>query len=601
MTDILLIQPPVEDFYFTYKRSIPYGLASIAASVQQHGFSVEIMDCLAVKKSKAIQMPKEMEYLLPYYQEHDISIFSLFNKFRHYGYSYEYVGKIVKEKKPFIVGISSLFTPYSNVAETTAEVVKNFLPDCKIVMGGHHPTVLPYDVMRCSAVDFILRGEGEISMPLLAHAIKNGRSIEGIPGIVFRKEHKLLPFNYCRIEIPEQQQDIFPIRQDEAELLHISEPAWIKDFSILPPPAMELVNHNFYSRSKEFDPTQNTKFGSTVVVAGRGCPMPCTYCSVGASSSHGRFRQRDVKDVIHELSLQIEKYNIGFIDFEDENLTLNRKWFLELMEGVTALFKKNNMYDENDENFYKDNECYSKSCLKTVELRAMNGLYPPSLDEEMILAMKAAGFKTLNLSLGSTSLEQLRRFKRPDVRQSFEQVLSIAERHGLETVSYLIAGAPDQSAEDSLNDLIFLAQKKTLIGLSIFYPAPGSVDYEKCRKNGLLPDKFSLMRSSALPITHTTTRHQSLTLLRLARVLNFMKSLLLERQAIPEPEPYKKSNNIAKISDDDRRTTGVSLLKWFLHDGILRGIREDGTVFKHNIDEKLCIRFVKNMREISIR
>ena len=49
----------------------------------------------------------------------------------------------------------------------------------------------------------------------------------------------------------------------------------------------------------------------------------------------------------------------------------------------------------------------------------MNGLYPPSLDEEVICAMQFAGFKTLNLSLGSSSKEQLRRFNRSDVRPAF--------------------------------------------------------------------------------------------------------------------------------------------------------------------------------------
>ncbi|MBF0378988.1 MAG: B12-binding domain-containing radical SAM protein [Desulfamplus sp.] len=567
MTDIILIQPPIEDFYFTYKRTIPYGLASIASSLLKQNFSVEILDCLAVKKSKVIQMPSQMDYLLKYYDKEDSSIFSLFHEFRHYGYSYEYAAKIVRDKKPFLVGISSLFTPYSNYAEKTAQAVKEFYPNCKIVMGGHHPTVLPQEVMKCSAVDFVLRGEGEMSMPMLAKAIKNGDNLKEIQGIVFREKDKEL---------------------------YISEPSWIEDFSILPPPQIQLVNHNFYSRrkvddnkvsgnSKKLDNSNTSKSiikrGSTVVVANRGCPMPCTYCSVGASSSHGRFRQRTIKSVINELEAQITKYNIGFIDFEDENLTLNRKWFLELMDEIVRI-------------------CGTKD----IELRAMNGLYPPSLDEEVIIAMKSAGFKTLNLSLGSTSQEQLKRFKRPDVRVSFENVLSIAESYGLETVSYLIAGSPYQNPDDSLNDLLFLAQKKTLIGLSIFYPAPGSVDYEKCVLNGLLPQDFSLMRSSTLPIDHTTSRIQSVTLLRIARVINFMKSIVNEDRAIPKPEPYKDSNigNTAS-SLSQRRESGVTLLKWFLHDGVLRGINKAGKIFEHFVDFELCTRFVKEVQNLLIR
>jgi len=95
----------------------------------------------------------------------------------------------------------------------------------------------------------------------------------------------------------------------------------------------------------------------------------------------------------------------------------------------------------------------------------MNGLYPPSLDDDIVKAMKETGFKTLNLALGSISKEQLIRFKRPDVRKSFENALVLAQKYKMDCVSYLIAGAIDQDPVDSVNDLIFLAFKKTLIGL----------------------------------------------------------------------------------------------------------------------------------------
>ncbi|NLJ28890.1 MAG: hypothetical protein GX433_12880, partial [Deltaproteobacteria bacterium] len=52
MADILLIQPPIRDFYLTAKRTIPYGLACIAASLIKEGFSVEILDGLATSKSR---------------------------------------------------------------------------------------------------------------------------------------------------------------------------------------------------------------------------------------------------------------------------------------------------------------------------------------------------------------------------------------------------------------------------------------------------------------------------------------------------------------------------------------------------------------------
>ena len=60
MPDILLIQPPIRDFYLTAKRTIPYGLACIAAQLIREGYSVEIIDGLATGKSKKVNLPPEM-------------------------------------------------------------------------------------------------------------------------------------------------------------------------------------------------------------------------------------------------------------------------------------------------------------------------------------------------------------------------------------------------------------------------------------------------------------------------------------------------------------------------------------------------------------
>src|SRR5210317_1343196 len=134
MPQILLIQPPIRDFYLTAKRTIPYGLACIAPALIKSGFSVKILDALATSKSRACDLPREMGYLRKYYGQPDRSAFALFHQFRHFGHSFEHIGKMVKESGAFLVGISSLFTPYLQEALKTAETVKACHPDCKIVV-----------------------------------------------------------------------------------------------------------------------------------------------------------------------------------------------------------------------------------------------------------------------------------------------------------------------------------------------------------------------------------------------------------------------------------------------------------------------------------
>ena len=405
MVDILLIQPPIADFYLTAKRTIPYGLASIAGAISQSGYKVAILDAMATAKSRGIALPEGMHDLGPYYGRVDQSPFSLFHHFRHYGYSLEHIGRQIKASGALIVGIASLFTAYSDMALAVARIAKASLPDCKVVLGGHHPTALPAEVMAEPAVDFVLRGEGEVGLPALAAVLTAGRDLEGVPGIVFRK--------------PDGG-------------LHIAEPAVCRDLDRLPVPVFGLIRRKFYQRSGR---------DSIVISATRGCPLACSYCATGKRSWMG-FRKRSVAAVLREIRAAGEGRQVGFLDFEDENLTMDRRWFLELMHGLHDIFGDS-----------------------PPELRAMNGLFPPTLTEPVVLAMTKGGFKTLNLSLGSSDPGQLERFKRPDVRDAFDRALNIASRQGLSAVGYIIVGAPDQDPLSSVDDLLFLARRRVLAGV----------------------------------------------------------------------------------------------------------------------------------------
>lgn len=537
MTDVLLVQPPIRDFYLTAKRTIPYGLASIAAALTARGFSVEILDALASPKSRPAALPPEMTDLEQFYGRPDVSPFALFHRFRHFGSSFDTIGRKARESGAWLVGISSLFTPYADEALAAAAAVKARHPDAVIVMGGHHATVMPEHVLASPAVSYVLRGEGEVSLPLLAEGLRDHRPLADIPGIAFR-------------------------RPDGG--LHVNPPAAMASPDRFPRPALELLDRRRYRRSGR---------GSAVVVASRGCPLRCSYCSVGGARSIP-YRLRPVPRVVDEIETAVVRHGAGFIDFEDENLSLDRNWFLALLQAVRQRFGEG-----------------------ALELRAMNGLFPPTLDETVVAAMAAAGFRALNLSLGSTQAEQLRRFNRADVRADFERALDLAERHALAAVGYIIVGAPHQSAQASVDDLLFLAGRRVLAGVSVFYPAPGSPDFDLCRRLGLLPGSFGGMRSSALPIEHTTRRIESVTLLRLGRILNFMKYLLDRGLPIPVPSPAAAGTR----DPEDRTQAGCALLSRFLADGRIRGLTPDGIVYDHHAAPQLCERFLSGLRKTKLR
>lgn len=525
--DILLIQPPIQDFYLTAKRTMPYGLACIAGALRREGFTVALLDGLANGKSRIVPWPPALHHLQPYYGRVDRSPFALFHTYRHFGYSLAHIARQAKASGAALIAISSLFSAYSDVALQTAAAVRSACPQAVIVLGGHHPTALPQAVMDHPAVDYVLRGDGEYSLPALARALRQGTALDGVPGLVRR-------------------------RADGG--VQINPPAVVADLDALPPPAFDLLRWRYYRRSGR---------GGLSLTAGRGCPMRCTYCAVNAATYHGH-RRRSVAAVMEEIVAADAIAPLGFIDFEDEHLSADRNWFLALLDALERRFAG-----------------------RRIELRAMNGLLASSLDDTLLAAMARAGFKTINLALITTATAQLKRFGRLDVSADVERILKTAPAHGLNAVAYLIAAGPRQDPMDTVRDLLFLARRRVLAGVSIFYPAPGSADYRWCRRHDLLPTEMQQLRASALPLQHTTSRRQAVTLLRLGRILNFTKQLLDQGDPLPSPSPAPR----AVADTADRLAVGKRLLAAFLHSGAILGVAADGTLYPHLIDDVLADAF----------
>ena len=537
MAHTLLIQPPIEDFYLTAKRTQPYGLATIAAALRQSGSTVEIIDALATAKSRPISWPAEMRYLSPFFGRPDRSPFGLFHQYRCFGSSIEHIVRLAKSSGASLIGISSLFSAYSDVAMRTAKAVRNACPDAVLVLGGHHPTTLPEAVMRYEHVDFVIRGDGEIALPQLARTLQQKGRMDSVPGLVRR-------------------------RQDGS--LKVAPPALNESLDALPVAAFDLISWKYYRRSG---------LGSLSISATRGCPLRCTYCAINAATFHG-YRQRSVASVLEELDAAQAHTPLGFVDFEDEHLSADKPWFMDLLAGLKQRRHRGR-----------------------PEIRAMNGLYASSLDDEILEAMAKAGFKTVNLALITTDSKQLRRFSRHNLNEALDRVIAWSRKFGLRCVAYLMVSGPEQEPQQSVDDLLYLARRPILAGVSVFYPAPGSRDYQWCQRKGLLPDRNMLMRSTALPLEHRTDRTQTVTLLRLGRILNFIKHLLDMGETLPCPaRPPKTVSPV--ISRDE---LGRQLLGGFFHDASVYGADDDGRIYRHQVDSSLTRRFVQGLGRQDIK
>lgn len=537
MPRICLVQPPIRDFYLTDKRTFPAGLAGIAGALRAAGFSVVLVDALAGAKRRVKALPPELAYLEDLYGPPDRSPFGLFSAWAHHGAGFESVARRVSAVQPFLVGISSLFTAYADEALATAEAVRRCLPAAQIAVGGHHATVLPEQVMACGAVDFVIRGEGEEAMVALARALTGRGRLGSVPGLVWR--------------LPRGE-------------LGMNPPAVVGDLDRLPPGAMDLVARQAYRRGGR---------GAVQITASRGCPYRCSYCAFGDPAAPP-YRRRSVDAVLAEIDAAAAETDIGFIDFEDENLSLDRAWFVALLKGIRRRFAPG-----------------------AVELRAMNGLMPSTLDDELLRLMQAAGFRSLNLSLGTAVPRRARFFRRPDLRRAFDRALFAAAPLGMTAVGYIIVGAPGQPAGESLSDLLFLARRPVLAGLSVYYPVPRTLDFERCRQMGRLPATTARMRATALPVGDAAARRRTVTLLRLGRLLNFIKALKDRGESLPPPEALVDG---PAAGADDRLALGRRLLAAFLHDGKLRGADAAGNVWRHACDAALSERFRRALRHVPV-
>jgi radical SAM superfamily enzyme YgiQ (UPF0313 family) len=484
---ILLIQPPIRDFYRTSIRTQPIGLAYLAASLKNEGHEVEILDCQTEKK-KSIPIPCELSYLRDFYPFNDRSPFKLYSGYYHFGIGSEEIRRRIENSGADLFGISSNFTPYHGEALEIAQIIKEWGMRKIVVMGGAHVSCDPEGVLRSPSVDYVVLGEGEVRFPLLLEQIGKGKvkRIEKIDGVGYRKDGEIR---------------INPVQRV------------IQNLDSLPQPARELLDLDQYRIRKK---------RSTMIITSRGCPHGCAYCS-GHLVTGTSFRARTPEAILKEMMACQKQYGIEVFDIEDDNFTFDQERAKRLMSLIIEAFGEGKN-----------------------ELSAMNGISFVSLDGELLKLMKRAGFHTINLSYVSIDPSTRERMRRPKTATDLDEILEKAEQVGLHVIAYAILGMPGQTIGEMVDTLIHLMGKKVLIGPSIYYPTPGTSLYERCNKEGILLPHPVRWRSSAFPIeTKEFNRLDLLTLLRLTRMINFIKGKM-DREELEEGITWRELSKVLR-------------------------------------------------------
>ena len=97
------------------------------------------------------------------------------------------IAGVVQQYHPALIGITTTTWGFKKARET-AQHIKGVMPNVPIVVGGPHLASFPELTMEFKEFDFGVVGEGEITACELADAVEKGGGLDGIKGLVYRKD-----------------------------------------------------------------------------------------------------------------------------------------------------------------------------------------------------------------------------------------------------------------------------------------------------------------------------------------------------------------------------------------------------------------------------
>jgi anaerobic magnesium-protoporphyrin IX monomethyl ester cyclase len=214
--------------------------------------------------------------------------------------------------EPDLVAPSSLSTANAFYAIRTAGLAKKINPEIKTVFGGQHFTAQTEETLRnYPEVDYIIRGEGEVTFAELVKRLDSNKSVEGVKGLSYRAS---------------------------SQIVHEQDRPLIQDLNSIPFPAYHYVEDKMQNYYFSLMADQEKPFA--IVEGSRGCRHNCRYCSQWCfwSNTH---RKKSPEKIVGEFKLLHERYQSRFFWFTDDNFGLDQRT-REICEGLI----KNELGDE---------------------------------------------------------------------------------------------------------------------------------------------------------------------------------------------------------------------------------------------------------------
>jgi len=308
--------------------------------------------------------------------------------------------------------------------------VKSLNNNTPVVAGGPHPSVKSEETLRIAYfVDFVVRGEGEISFLELVKAVEKKGSYNDIKGLSFRTNGRIH---------------------------HNPAVEFIRDLDRLPYPARDLLLNKDSYTSEDMG----------LVMSGRGCPFECTFCSsAGVWGRHTRFRS--IENVIDEMQQVQSIYGTVQFSFKDDIFTINTKRVREFCRLLKDR-KLNVKWDCNARVNLID-----ESMLAEIKSAGCNGI-------------------KIGIESGSDRILKNVMKKKITVAQ-IKHAAELIHKAGIHWTGYFMMGLPTETEQEMLQTLELMRLiKPDFASLSVYEPLPGTQLYHTGIASGQVTDRRTL-------------------------------------------------------------------------------------------------------------
>ena len=411
--NILLIKHPTTHFKNTAPpvSGIPLGLGYLAACLRRAGHNVQIYDAIVEAHEQRWGFWETKTTL-------------------RMGATWDEVKSSICKINPDVVGISCQYTSQALNAIKTAQIIKEVNRNIKVIVGGPHATVMPSAFLnKDNFVDYVVVGEGELTIVELLEHIDGRRDIKTIKGLAYFKD---------------------------GEIVFNEERGFVENIDSIPLPAYDLLDMEryFYFNQKGKDGREAYIYPgyerSVSMITSRGCPFNCIFCSIHLSMGH-KFRAHSVGYVLEHIRFLKDKYRINHIHFEDDNLSFDIKRFKDILDGMISE-KFNLTWD------------------------APNGVRADYINEDILNKCKLSGCTYLRIGVESAneyvSKEIIK--KHLDLAKVIE-VAKLAKKIGIDMEAFYIIGFPGEKIYQMRETIDFSIRQELKYGLypySMFTATP---------------------------------------------------------------------------------------------------------------------------------